>query len=51
MGLAGLGLLATVLAALPYYIAGFADQPAAPASTTTAARPSCGTCWSRSATA
>ena len=29
MGLAVLGFLATVLAALPYYIAGFADQPAA----------------------
>jgi heme/copper-type cytochrome/quinol oxidase subunit 1 len=29
MGLAGLGLLATVLASLPYYAAGFADQPAA----------------------
>ena len=28
-GLAVLGFLATVLAALPYYIAGFADQPAA----------------------
>ncbi len=29
MGLAGLGVIATVLAALPYYVAGFADQPAA----------------------
>ena len=29
IGLALLGVLATVLAALPYYIAGFADQPAA----------------------
>lgn len=29
MGLALLGVLATVLASLPYYIAGFADQPAA----------------------
>jgi len=29
MGLAGLGLIATVLASLPYYAAGFADQPAA----------------------
>jgi heme/copper-type cytochrome/quinol oxidase subunit 1 len=29
MGLAGLGLVATVLASLPYYAAGFADQPAA----------------------
>jgi heme/copper-type cytochrome/quinol oxidase subunit 1 len=29
IGLAVLGFLATVLAALPYYIAGFADQPAA----------------------
>jgi heme/copper-type cytochrome/quinol oxidase subunit 1 len=29
MGLALLGVLATILAALPYYIAGFADQPAA----------------------
>ena len=29
MGLAGLGLIATVLASLPYYVAGFADQPAA----------------------
>jgi len=28
-GLALLGVLATILAALPYYIAGFADQPAA----------------------
>jgi heme/copper-type cytochrome/quinol oxidase subunit 1 len=28
MGLALLGLLATVLASFPYYIAGFADQPA-----------------------
>lgn len=27
MGLAGLGLIATVLASLPYYVAGFADQP------------------------
>jgi heme/copper-type cytochrome/quinol oxidase subunit 1 len=31
MGLAVLGFLATVLAALPYYVAGFADQPAASA--------------------
>jgi cytochrome o ubiquinol oxidase subunit 1 len=29
MGLALLGVLATVLASLPYFIAGFADQPAA----------------------
>jgi heme/copper-type cytochrome/quinol oxidase subunit 1 len=29
LGLAVLGFLATVLAAFPYYIAGFADQPAA----------------------
>ena len=29
LGLALLGVLATVLASLPYYIAGFADQPAA----------------------
>ncbi len=29
MGLALLGVLATILASLPYYIAGFADQPAA----------------------
>ena len=29
LGLAVLGFLATVLAALPYYVAGFADQPAA----------------------
>jgi heme/copper-type cytochrome/quinol oxidase subunit 1 len=29
VGLAGLGLVATVLASLPYYVAGFADQPAA----------------------
>ncbi|MGH9133872.1 MAG: cbb3-type cytochrome c oxidase subunit I [Ilumatobacteraceae bacterium] len=29
MGLAGLGLIATVLASLPYYVAGFADQPGA----------------------
>ncbi len=29
MGLAGLGMIATVLASLPYYVAGFADQPAA----------------------
>ena len=29
LGLATLGMLATVLAALPYYVAGFADQPAA----------------------
>jgi heme/copper-type cytochrome/quinol oxidase subunit 1 len=29
MGLALLGVLATILAALPYYSAGFADQPAA----------------------
>jgi heme/copper-type cytochrome/quinol oxidase subunit 1 len=29
IGLAVLGFLATVLAALPYYVAGFADQPAA----------------------
>ena len=29
LGLATLGMLATVLASLPYYIAGFADQPAA----------------------
>ncbi|MET0144528.1 MAG: cbb3-type cytochrome c oxidase subunit I [Ilumatobacteraceae bacterium] len=28
-GLATLGMVATVLAALPYYVAGFADQPAA----------------------
>jgi heme/copper-type cytochrome/quinol oxidase subunit 1 len=28
MGLALLGVLATVLASLPYYVAGFADQPA-----------------------
>ncbi|MET0577711.1 MAG: cbb3-type cytochrome c oxidase subunit I, partial [Ilumatobacteraceae bacterium] len=29
LGLATLGMLATVLASLPYYVAGFADQPAA----------------------
>ncbi len=29
LGLALLGVLATILASLPYYIAGFADQPAA----------------------
>ncbi len=29
VGLAGLGLVATVLASLPFYAAGFADQPAA----------------------
>lgn len=29
LGLAGLGFVATVLASLPYYVAGFADQPAA----------------------
>ena len=29
LGLAALGMLATVLASLPYYVAGFADQPAA----------------------
>ena len=29
MGLAALGMVATVLASLPYYVAGFADQPAA----------------------
>jgi heme/copper-type cytochrome/quinol oxidase subunit 1 len=29
MGLALLGVLATILASLPYYVAGFADQPAA----------------------
>ena len=28
LGLAGLGLIATVLASLPLYVAGFADQPA-----------------------
>lgn len=28
LGLAGAGFLATVLASLPYYVAGFADQPA-----------------------
>lgn len=28
LGLAGLGFIATVLASLPYYAAGFADQPA-----------------------
>lgn len=28
LGLAGLGFIATVLASLPYYVAGFADQPA-----------------------
>ena len=31
VGLAGLGFVATVLASLPYYVAGFADQPAASA--------------------
>jgi len=31
LGLAGLGLVATILATLPYYAAGFADQPAAEA--------------------
>ena len=52
IGLALLGVLATILAALPYYIAGFADQPAAVGHVRLrAARPSCGTSPSPPATA